>query len=255
MNILIIEDEAAAASRLKRLITETSPDADICGEADSIDSAVDLIRSAGTSIDLIFMDIQLADGLSFEIFEKTIVHAPVIFTTAYDEYALKAFKINALDYLLKPIDRMELILSMEKFRKSRPSAVESLSLDLAAILKSVAVQKPIYRQRFLVNWREELVSVQVSDVAYFVTDSGNSWLVRSDGRRFVVDETIEEVAAQLDPDVFFRLNRQVVARPEAIKQIHKHFNGKLKITLHPHLPEEIFVSRSTAPEFRAWLNR
>ncbi|MCE7924837.1 MAG: LytTR family transcriptional regulator [Haliscomenobacteraceae bacterium CHB4] len=118
-----------------------------------------------------------------------------------------------------------------------------------------AEQKPTYRQRFLVNWREELVPVPVAEVAYFITNSGISWLVRSDGKRFVVDETMEEVAAQLDPGIFFRLNRQVIARPEAIKQIHEHFNGKLKDVLQPNLAEEVFVSRQTAPEFRAWLNR
>jgi len=255
MNILIIEDEAAAASRLKRLITEIASDAEITGEADTVESAVQLFRTAGANTDLVFMDIQLADGLSFEIFEKTTVTAPVIFTTAYDEYALKAFKVNAVDYLLKPIDRMELMLAVEKFRKAQPTSVESISNDLAMILKSVAEQKPAYRQRFLVNWREEFVPVSIADVAYFVTESGISWLVRSDSKRFVVDETMEEIAAQLDPGIFFRLNRQVIARPEAIKQIHKHFNGKLKITLHPNLTEEVFVSRDTAPEFRAWLNR
>lgn len=255
MNILIIEDEAAAASRLKRLITEIASDAEIIGEADTVESAVQLFRTKGANTDLVFMDIQLADGLSFEIFEKTTVAAPVIFTTAYDEYALKAFKVNAIDYLLKPIDRMELMLALEKFRKNQPTAVESIGNDLAAILKSVAEQKTTYRQRFLVNWREELVPVSIAEVAYFVTDNGISWLVRADGKRFVVDETMEEVAAQLDPGIFFRLNRQVIARPEAIKQIHKHFNGKLKIVLQPNLAEEVFVSRQTAPEFRAWLNR
>lgn len=255
MNILIIEDEAAAASRLRRLITEIASDAEITGEADTVESAVQLFRAAGANTDLVFMDIQLADGLSFEIFEKTTVSVPVIFTTAYDEYALKAFKVNAVDYLLKPIDRMELMLAIEKFRKAQPTSVESISNDLATILKSVAEQKPTYRQRFLVNWREEFVPVSIGDVAYFVTDSGISWLVRADGKRFVVDETMEEIAAQLDPGIFFRLNRQVIARPEAIRQIHKHFNGKLKITLHPNLTEEVFVSRHSAPEFRAWLNR
>lgn len=150
---------------------------------------------------------------------------------------------------------MELMLAIEKFRKAQPTSVESISNDLATILKSVAEQKPTYRQRFLVNWREEFVPVSIGDVAYFVTDSGISWLVRADGKRFVVDETMEEIAAQLDPGIFFRLNRQVIARPEAIRQIHKHFNGKLKITLHPNLTEEVFVSRHSAPEFRAWLNR
>lgn len=255
MKIIIIEDEASAASRLRRLITEIASDADITGEADSIESAVRLFAETGANVDLVFMDIQLADGLSFEIFEKTTVRAPVIFTTAYDEYALKAFKVNAIDYLLKPIDRMELIVALEKFRKSQPPVVESFSNDLASILKSVAGQKPAYRQRFLVNWREEFVPVSLAEVAYFVTDNNISWLVRHDGRRFVVDETMEEITAQLDPDVFFRLNRQVIARPEAIRQIHKHFNGKLKVVLHPGLTEDIFVSRGTAPEFRAWLNR
>lgn len=255
MNILLIEDEAAAASRLRRLITELASDAEITGEADSIEAAVHFFRTAGSRIDLVFMDIQLADGLSFEIFEKTNIQAPVIFTTAYDEYALKAFKVNAVDYLLKPIDRMELMLALEKFRKGRPTAVESFTNDLTAILKSVAGQKNTFRQRFLVHWREELVPVSVTDVAYFVTESGLSWLVRTDGRRFVVDETMEEIATQLDPDAFFRLNRQVVSKPEAIKQIHKHFNGKLKIILQPNLTEDVFVSRQTAPEFRAWLNR
>lgn len=255
MKIIIIEDEATAASRLRRLIGEIASDAEIIGEADSIESAVRLFAETGANVDLVFMDIQLADGLSFEIFEKITVRAPVIFTTAYDEYALKAFKVNAVDYLLKPIDRMELIIALEKFRKNQPPVVESFSHDLAAILKSVAGQKPAYRQRFLVNWREEFVPVSLAEVAYFVTDNSISWLVRNDGRRFVVDETMEEIAAQLDPDIFFRLNRQVIARPEAIRQIHKHFNGKLKIVLHPNLTEDIFVSRGTAPEFRAWLNQ
>ena len=261
MNILIIEDEIVAAERIRELVRHTAPDARIVGSTDSIEGSVKFLRETASGPDrpeLILMDIELVDGQSFEIFGEVEVPCPVIFTTAYDEYALRAFKVHSIDYLLKPIQREELSTSLQKFRelKHRYQAANP-AFDLNALmaeLRQPASPAPAaHREHFLVRQGQRLISVAVGEVAYFYSEDRVTFLKTHDGRYFPVDRTLEETELQTDPRQFFRASRQYLVARSAVNGVYVHLNGKLKITLKPATPEMLFVSRDRAPEFRQWL--
>lgn len=252
MNILIIEDEAPAARRLQQLIKDCDPNYIILSVIDSIENAVKWL-SSNNSPDLIFMDIQLADGLSFEIFNRFTVVSPVIFTTAYDEYALKAFKVNSIDYLLKPIEKDDLIRSLEKLKtlkKPLKAAASQISMD--ALLETLKMHKN-YKSRFLVKIGEKLVSISIENIAYFISEDKLTFLVTNENKRYPLDYSLDDLDTMLDPKFFFRLNRQCLAKINAIQSIHNYFNGKLKLFLTPTTAKEIIVSREKASHFKQWL--
>lgn len=254
MRTLIIEDEYPAAERLEKLIRKVDPSIEIIGVLGSIEAAGEWLQ-AHSLPDLIFSDIQLSDGLSFQIFEQFSVKAPIIFTTSYDEYAIKAFKVKSIDYLLKPIKLQELELAIGKFREMQKAfspvdyamKIESL-LDN---LKTTSSKK--YKTRFLVKQHDQLVPVTQDEIAYFLTANELVCLVRKDGKQFLVDYTLEELDKLLDPQHFFRLNRQFIAAMTAIARIHTYFNGKLKLDLKPETPHEVVVSREKAQVFKEWM--
>ncbi|WP_128545240.1 LytR/AlgR family response regulator transcription factor [Larkinella soli] len=261
MNLFIIEDEIVAAERIRELVQQTAPDARIVGWADSIEDSVTFLRSHADGPDrpdLILMDIELVDGQSFEIFREVEVPCPVIFTTAYDEYALQAFKVHSIDYLLKPIQREELRSSLTKFRqlseRYRPAGP---AFDMNALidqLRRSTLTGPVSpREYFLVRQGQRLISVGVGEIAYFYSEDRVTFLKTHDGRYFPVDQPLEDIEGQIDERQFFRASRQfLVARP-AVSGVYVHLNGKLKITLKPTITEMLFVSRDRAPEFRKWL--
>jgi two-component system, LytTR family, response regulator LytT len=266
MNLLLIEDEPPAAQRLIRLLTELEPTARVLAVLDSISQSLDWFRQHGPGQvhypDLILSDIHLADGLSFEIFRQVDVACPIIFTTAYDEYAIQAFKLNSLDYLLKPILADDLRAALAKFHRNRASHAPKPSLtmtDAEVLLRNLVQQAggtaPTYRQRFLVSHKESFLPVSATEIAYFYSENKVTRLVRSDGRWFALPETLDQVAEQLDPRFFFRANRQFILHADSIEGIHKHFNGKLKLLLRPTPTEEVMVSRERADEFKQWLNQ
>lgn len=248
MKIVIIEDEAPAARRLANLVKECRPGVEIIGQFDSVETAAGWLGE-NPAPDLAFMDIQLADGLSFEIFETVKISFPVIFTTAYDEYALKAFKVNSIDYLLKPIDKTELARALDKFDglKKQPGN----SADISELLKSF--NKPQFKTRFLVKQGQRLIPISTEEIAYFFAEDKLVFLVTAQRNKYAVDYTIEQLESQLDPQKFFRANRKVITSVQAVKDIHLSFNGKLKIYLKPDFSEEVFVSRERAADFKAWL--
>ena len=256
MTILLIEDEAPAARRLAKLLAEAEPGATVLPAVDSIAGAVRWFQSQPPP-DLLFCDIQLSDGLSFEIFQKTEVRCPVIFTTAYDEYALRAFRVNSIDYLLKPIDREKLVESLTKYRRLKESfggnAAAGLRPVLEKLLTNLCPSEPTYRDRFLVAFRDRLLSVGVDEIAYFFSEQKTTHLVTHGSKTYPLDLTLEEVEADLDPRRFFRLNRQVLASGGAIGAVFTHFNGKLKLDLTPPHADELFVSRERAGEFKRWM--
>lgn len=251
MKILIIEDEAPAARRLNQLVKECRPNAEVLGQIDSVEGAIDWCKN-NPSPDLAFMDIQLADGLSFEIFESVAVKCPVIFTTAYDEYAIKAFKVNSIDYLLKPIDKNELVQAFNKFDELQNSS--SAEINISEIVKAFSKQQN-YRTRFLVKQGQRLIPVETEQIAYFFAEDKLVFMVTDDGHKYVVDYTLEQLEGELNPEDFFRANRKIITSMPAVKDIHLSFNGKLKIYLKPDLKkgEEIFVSRERASEFKTWM--
>jgi two-component system LytT family response regulator len=237
-------------------VQQTAPDAQIAGWADSIEDSVEYLRTQPAP-DLILMDIELVDGQSFEIFREVEVTCPVIFTTAYDEFALQAFKVHSIDYLLKPIQREELSRSIAKFRQLRSVYQPAQPLNLEALIgelrRATAPEPVTQREHFLVRQGQRLISVGVEEIAYFYSEDRVTFLKTSDGRYFPLDYPLEEVEQQISGREFFRASRQFLIARSAISNVFVHLNGKLKVTLRPAATEELYVSRDRAPEFKKWL--
>ncbi len=252
MKVLIIEDEAPAYRRLSTLLQTNHPDFEIIEVLDSISDSLKWLRNHN-SPDLIFSDIQLADGLSFEIYKQTEVLCPIIFTTAYDEYMLEAFKTNGIDYLLKPIEKEHLNQSIEKFKllKSYKQSSKDNLLDLINRLENKGKK---YKTRFLVRLGTKLLPVQVGDIAYFYSSQGSTDMILNSGKTLIIDQTLDELQNLLDPSHFFRLNRQFLAHISSISSIHQYFKGKLKIQLHPSTSEIVTVSKEKARLFKKWVD-
>ncbi|GAB3643812.1 LytR/AlgR family response regulator transcription factor [Spirosoma arcticum] len=252
MTTLLIEDEQAAARRLIRLLHDIDPAISVGPVLESVTDAVAHLQ-IHPHPDLLLSDIQLADGLSFEVFRQVEPRCPIIFTTAYDEYAVQAFKLNSLDYLLKPIVPRELEAALSKYRKQLASSPSPI--DYGQLWQALSQSQRTYRQRFLVNYRDTYLTISANDAAYFYSENKTTRLVCPDGKWFPLSETLDQLADQLDPRQFFRANRQAVVSVGSIGTIHKHFNGRLKLDLLPPAPDDVFVSREKADELKIWLNQ
>ncbi len=246
MKVLIIEDEEAAARRLHKLIREIDPSMEIVAELDSIESTLTWLNNHGLP-DLIFLDIHLADGSSFEIFNHIKIEKPVIFTTAYDQYALQAFQVNALDYLLKPIKRQELEHAIEKYRKWQGE----WRTDYRELTK--LLQKDIASKRFLIKLGQTIRVVDLQDAAYFYTESKITFLVSKDGKRYPLDISLEKVEEMADPQTFFRINRQFIVNINAIKEMYAYSKSRVKLELIPRCDLDTVVSTERSPVFKKWL--
>lgn len=249
MNILIIEDENPAAKRLIQLIKEVLPDAFLYGNLDSIESSIDWL-SSNLAPDLIFCDIQLADGLSFSIFENIEVNSPIIFTTAFDQYAIKAFKLNSVDYLLKPIDPKELKHAIEKFQQQ----TQTPTLDFNKIKEIIQAENKTYKSRFLVKIGEKIQSIPTSDAAYFYSEERITFLKTYENKKFILDYTLDQLENMLEPKQFFRLNRKYITSFSSISEIHTYSNSRLKIILKDCSDNDILVSREKVGAFKDWLD-
>ncbi|WP_373520799.1 LytR/AlgR family response regulator transcription factor [Aquiflexum sp.] len=249
MNILLIEDERPAANRLKQLILELLPWANIFGHLDSITSAVEWLQT-NPAPDLIFCDIQLADGLSFEIFERVKVSSPIIFTTAFDQYAIKAFKLNSVDYLLKPIDPKELAGAIDKYKNQKIKS----TIDLSQIQDLLQPQKKDYKSRFMVKIGEKILSVLTDEAAFFMSEERVTFLQTYEAKRYILDYTLDQLEEMLDPKKFFRLNRKYISSFEAISEIHTYSNSRLKIKLGNCSDNDILVSREKVGALKEWLD-
>ena len=247
MKALIIEDELMAAKTLKKLLGEVSPDTEIVGVLESIEDSVDWI-SQHPMPDLIFMDIHLADGSSFTIFDRVTVTCPVIFTTAYDEYALKAFEVNSIDYLLKPISKEALERAVAKYHNLGRGLEQQ---QLEALLKHLGA-KPKFKSCFLLPERDKLVPLPTSDIAYAYIDTKTVKLVTFDDKTFYMNQTLDDILAQLDPQMFFRANRQFLISRNAVKDVSVWFGNKLAINLTVETPEKVIVSKARVAEVKAW---
>jgi DNA-binding LytR/AlgR family response regulator len=255
MKVVIIEDEAPAARRLKKLLEDNVGKIEILASIESIEGAINWIEK-NPAPDLFFMDIQLGDGLSFEIFQKIKVPAPVIFTTAYDEYALQAFKVNSIDYLLKPVQEHELKQGLDKFKEFKNTFAQDDKLShLQRLLSTYQYSKKDYKNRFLVKLGERLVCVETADISFFKSVDKLTFINTKSGNKYLVEYTLEELEEMLDPQVFFRLNRQFISNISSIDSIHNYFNGKLKLYLKQKDQEEVIISREKAPLFKEWLGQ
>jgi len=253
MKILIIEDEVLAARRLEKLLMEYDPSITILDVIDSVEDSV-LWFKDNPQVDLIFMDIMLADGQSFEIFEHVEVKTPVIFTTAFDEFAIQAFKVNSIDYLLKPVESQLLGGAMRKFHSMHPAPENFKAIIESLVSGRSKESNQQYRNRFLVKQGDKFIPISVTEVAHFSFEDKLSFLNTISNKRYMLDYTLDELDKMLDPHVFFRLNRQYITSISAVRSVHSYFNGKLKVYVDPEVSAGIIVSKNRANHFKLWLN-
>ena len=254
MKVVIIEDEAPAFRRLQKILEEQSEDIEIVEVIDSVADSVKWIRNHELP-DLIFMDIQLSDGISFEIFDEAEVTCPVIFTTAFDEYMLKAFKVNSIDYLLKPIKNEDLAMSLEKFNAMKKSfGGNSNHEHLPDLLKQIRLDDKKYKTRFLIKQGDKLWAVEAKNISYFHLRHGVVHLITNDNKKYIMDQTLDELIGVLDPEQFFRANRQFIVAFGGVKMVHRYHKGKLLLELSPACDEETIVSAEKASEFKNWMD-
>jgi len=251
MNVLIIEDEESAFENLKRILRDIDSEINIVFWLQSVEQSIHWFKT-NDSPDLIFLDIQLSDDVSFKIFESVEVTAPIVFTTAFDEYAIKAFELNSIDYILKPISRNSIEKSITKYKSSINRIPKSYN-NFIQDLKSVSIHLS-YKERFLVNKADELLIVPTANIAYFFKDN-DTYIVLQNGDRYAVKFTLDELIHLLDPSQFYRINRQMIVSIHAISKITLWFKGKLKLRLIPAFDEPVFVSREGATKFKAWMDK
>ncbi len=258
MKILIIEDEPFAQKELVRLLEVVEGKFEILDMIDTVEDAVDWLKS-NAAPDLIFLDIQLADGLSFDIFRKVEVKAPVIFTTAYDEYAIRAFQLNSIDYLLKPIKMNDLMRAINKLENLKSQfgneKQENISLTKSQLESLIGSGKKEFKSRFVARVGDQIKHIPVEEVAYFFAEDNVVFLITRSNSRFIIDYSIEEIAGLVDPKNFYRLNRAFVAHINAIDKVYKYLNSRLKIELKPESDKEVIISRAKVSEFMDWMDR
>jgi two-component system, LytTR family, response regulator LytT len=255
MDILIVEDEPLAVQKLVKLLQLINPTTRIIGVTDGIESTVDWLKTHPVP-DLILMDIELSDGQSFEIFNLISIESPVVFTTSYDESAVKSFQANRFDYLLKPIKKEELEQVLRKHSAHTSAKVSSSDIgDLVEDLRKQS-QKPEFRSQFLAKYQQRLVSVDAADVSFFYAKDGVTYLYGRDNNRYVVDYPLDRLEQFLEPHLFFRINDQFIVELRAVSQIHAYLNGQLKLDLKSGgLVQDIVVSRDRIRDFKAWIGR
>lgn len=249
---MIFEDESLSAEHLVKLMNRYDPTIELLGIIESVKQGVEWL-SAHPHPDLLLMDIQLSDGSCFDLFKQVRLEMPVIFTTAYNEYAVQAFKVNSVDYLLKPIDFQDLQLAFEKFKKQRLPLSQNPE-QFYEQLYARLFQPAQYKKRLLVKIGEQLKQVVVEDIAFFQFEEGMSWAVTFGKNRMPVDYSLDELEQMLDPKLFFRINRKFIVNPDSIEKIHTYFNNRLKLQLRPNPETEVLVSRERVPDFKNWLN-
>ena len=257
MKVLIIEDEELAVKKLRKTLLSVDETAEVVNVTDSIRSSVSWLQQ-NPPPDLILMDIELADGQSFEIFDKVDVKSTVIFTTSYDEFALKAFKVNSVDYLLKPIQKEDLSAAIDKFKKMKSMySSQGPALNVDSLVKELQqkLQPKDYRKRFLVKMAQKLVSVETAEISYFYSDGRLNFFKTNDNKKFVVDYTMDELEEMLDPAVYFRISRSFFVSIHCIDKIDEYFGNRLILQLKPAVDKEALVSREKVTDFKKWMGK
>lgn len=252
MRALIIEDEKLAADHLHKLVNKVDPSIEVIARFDTVKKSVAWLNQ-NPHPDLAFFDIQLADGLSFEIFEQAEVHFPVIFTTAFNEYAIKAFKVNSVDYLLKPIDFEELKTAVDKFKRSFPQLQSHQYREVVSNMMTMLTDN--YKQRFIIKVGEHIKSVPVSNILYFYSMEKATFLHTDDDHNYVIDYSLEQLESLLDPELFFKINRKYIITINAITDIISYSNSRLKTELKHNTDMDAIVAREKVGKFKEWLDR
>jgi len=253
MKVIIIEDEAPAATRLGRMLHDLGKGIEVVRLLDSVEAAVGYLRSAEAGgIDLLFMDIQLADGISFSIFEQVQLAQPVIFTTAFDHYVLKAFKVNSIDYLLKPVDVVELTAAIEKYQKLHGGNGD-LATKIERLVHEMSPSK--YRERLLIKRGQQLTFLKTSSMAHCHADGKLCYATDFNGASFLLDNTLQHLEASVNPQQFYRVNRQLLVNIEAIRKVYTWLGGRLKLELAPPTQADTIVSRERVGGFKDWMGK
>jgi len=246
--VVIVEDEPPASNRLKAMVESSSVPIEVVDILDSVEDAVAYFK-VFSNFDLIFMDIQLGDGLSFDIFKEVNIKKPIIFTTAYDNYALQAFKVNSVDYLLKPIDEDDLTAALDQFVLHGGSGTKTT--DFAGLID--ILKTPEYKSRFLVKKGKQLIVVPIEEASFFYSEDGYTHLQHKSGSKYIIDHTIDQLCDQLNPEMFHRINRKMIVSLDCIASINDYFNSRLKLIVDPSATSDVIVSRDRVRNFKAWL--
>lgn len=247
MKALIVEDERMAQAQLARLLKTHFPDIEVVQCTASVAETIAYL-AADPPLDVVFMDVELADGECFEIFRKVPVKARVIMTTAYDSYALKAFEAGSVDYLLKPIGEEELKRAVDRCRERMGS-----SIDVEKLLAAVTAPQKQYKERFLVYVGEQIIPVRTDEIASFFSEEKSNYLLTDDGKRYLIDSTLDALEGELDPAEFFRISRGAIVSRRTVRSVSRHFSGRLRVDLKPVPPFEPTVSRARVEDFLRWL--
>lgn len=253
MKVLIIEDEIPSRLNLQRALLSIAGDLEIVGMLGSVSEAVEWFDTHPEGADLIFMDVQLSDGLGFDIFKATAVKGQVVITTAYDNYALDAFKIHSVDYLLKPIEQGALRAAVDHCRSLTQPAIEPINYTKLAELFSQP-QKPRYKDRFLVKVGDKIIPISADNITLFYADNKTTYLTTSEGRDYIIDDSLDTIEGKIDGSKFFRIGRSQIVALNAIQVVSKHFGSRLKVQLKSSGRDDLFVSRARSNDFLEWLN-
>lgn len=251
MKTIIIEDESLTARRLESLLHKYDPSIEVLAMLPSVEESTAWLL-AHPAPDLIFMDIHLEDDLAFKIFEKVPIRVPVIFTTAYDEYMIQAFKVNSIDYLLKPVSEIELARALDKYKALKSQFARP---DLETLMQLMGKKEPEYKTRFMITVGTRIRSIETSDIAYFYSEDKLTFMVTREGQTLPIDFSLDKLTSLLNPQDFFRISRQFLVRFTAIQNVHTHIKGKLKLDLQPKSKFEVLVSGDRMTDFKEWLGR
>ncbi len=254
MKVVIIEDEPHAQKELKRLLSNSSFQIEVLECLDSVEESVEWLAT-NKAPDLMFFDIQLSDGLSFEIFEHIDVKSPIIFTTAFDEYAIKAFKVNSIDYLLKPVKQGELNAALIKFDVLKQKMERSGGLQFEQIQELLQLHKPRFKNRFLCRIGDQITYVNTEDIAYFKAEDNEVLLLTNTNQKYFINHSLDQLNNYLNPDYFYRINRAYFVHLNAIKKISKYFNSRLLLHLSPKTEGEVLISRARVADFLNWIDK
>jgi DNA-binding LytR/AlgR family response regulator len=250
MKIVILEDEKLSAEHLQTMLKRVEPSIEVLQVFDSVKKSVEYFKK-NQEADLLFVDIHLADGISFELFSKVKIEVPIIFTTAYDEYAIKAFKLNSVDYLLKPIDIEELKVAIEKFKKGIQTKQSMIAEDISALIQNVHKQ---YKNRFMVKIGDTISSLKTEDINYFLSEDGLVLAITSQNKKYPIDYTLDQLEEIVSPELFFRINRKVLVNINSVQKASAYFNSRLKLTILGLSEEDAIVSRERVADFKKWLD-
>ena len=251
MNVLIIEDELVAQQALVRALTAHFNDITVCGVLDSVDKSVQWLESGENRVDAIFMDVELSDGKCFDIFERVKIDCPVIIVTAYNNYAVKAFEVNSIDYLLKPVSISDLQRAVERCRARVTKSISAIDTEL--LRNAISTEARRYKQRYLLRYNDKIVMIETSNIAYFYSEDGCTYLMTLGGDKYLMDISLDTISKELNPANFFRISRCCIVADKAVGNVAKRLGNRIKLTLKPASDIDSFVSRSKTADFLTWL--